>query len=469
MIRSCFASILFCLSLSGALRAQDGGQLYGLYCAACHGAEGEGATGGAFPPLAESPWVEGDPGRAISIVLKGLTGPVEVNGKPFNLEMPPQGTALDDSTIAAILTYVRSSWGNKADKLTPEMVKVVRESLTSRDDPWTAGEILKLYPLPQEKSALSNLTSRVYRGQWNQMPDFDKIEAENVEEEHNGLIDLSITRFKDNYGIVWEGDFQAPKEGTYVFFVDADDGARIVVDGIGVAEVKGTGPVGKRARSGKIDLNAGSHPIRIEYFQAKHHTGLIVGWKVAGPKSPYTWLTKTQGKPQKKWPDIILKPEEGKTAIYRNFIAGTSPRAICFGFPGGVNLAYSADHLAPELLWKGQFMNAGRHWTVRGQGSEPPPSDKITKLTQSRFLPDGARFKGYSLDPSGNPTFRVAIGKSTLTDSWKPGATGTLVRILSLENAEAPLTIPTGNATATGVESILLTPGTPAEITYDLN
>ncbi|OYV02889.1 MAG: hypothetical protein CFE26_21675, partial [Verrucomicrobiales bacterium VVV1] len=103
-------SLLACLPL--VARAQDGAQLYTLYCAACHAADGKGATGGTFPPLAASPYVAGDPDRAVKIVLKGLSGPVDVLGKTYNLEMPPQGAVLPDDQVAAILTYVRSSWGN---------------------------------------------------------------------------------------------------------------------------------------------------------------------------------------------------------------------------------------------------------------------------------------------------------------------------------------------------------------------
>ncbi|RYD46234.1 MAG: cytochrome c, partial [Verrucomicrobiaceae bacterium] len=66
------------LLLSGPLVAQDGQQLYTLYCSACHGADGKGATGGTFPPLAGSPWIAGDADRAVKIVLHGLHGPVDV-------------------------------------------------------------------------------------------------------------------------------------------------------------------------------------------------------------------------------------------------------------------------------------------------------------------------------------------------------------------------------------------------------
>ena len=460
--------LLTLLSLATGLHAQDGQQLFTLYCSACHGADGQGATGGTFPPLASSPWIEGNPKRSIAIVLKGLHGPIEVNGKGFNLEMPPQEATLDDKQIAAILTYVHSAWGNTGERVGGNLVGVTRDEFKDRDGPWTAPEILKLFPLPKKETALKNLTSRIYKGQWDQLPDFSKIEAENIEEEHDGILSTSISALKDDFGIVWEGDFEAPADGDYDFILDADDAGRLLFGETIVAEVKGKGPLdGKRAVKGKIALKKGANPIRIEYFEAKGNEGIDLGWKKTG-QTDWNWLTDQSGKPQQDWPNIPLSPTENKTVIYRNWISGTTPRAIGFGFPGGVNLVYSADHLAPELVWTGEFIDAGRHWTNRGTGNQDPSADKILKLTTKRFFPSEAKFKGYSLDPSGNPTFKLAIGPALLDDAWKPGETGTLIRTLTLTGGKDPIEIQLGNAAVTGSETATLTPGQPLIIVYDL-
>ena len=133
-----------------------------------------------------------------------------------------------------------------------------------------------------------------------------------------------------------------------------------------------------------------------------------------------------------------------------------------------MNLVYSADHLAPELVWTGEFMDAGRHWTKRGTGNQDPSGEKVIKLTTERFFPTEAKFKGYSLDPAGNPTFKIVIGPSLLDDAWKPGETGTLVRTLTLNGGSNPMEIQLGNAAVTGSEKITLTPGQPMTITYNL-
>ncbi len=98
---------------------------YTKVCAACHQATGVGLPG-AFPPLAKSDYLNKDAKRAITTVLKGLTGKVTVNGKEFNAAMPAQAN-LTDKEIADVLTYVYASWGNSKKKITPAMVKAQRK------------------------------------------------------------------------------------------------------------------------------------------------------------------------------------------------------------------------------------------------------------------------------------------------------------------------------------------------------
>ena len=410
---------LFASLCAVPLHAQDGGQLYTLYCSACHGTDGKGATGGQFPPLAGSPWVAGDAARAVKIVLHGLHGEVEVGGRTFNLEMPPQGGVLPDDQIAAILTSVRSSWGNKEQPVTAEFVKSVRDANTTRTTQWTAAELLKLHPLPVSKPPIANLLSQVYQGEWQKLPDFSTLKAGNIEEEHDGKISIKKAGFDEHFGMVWQGELTAPEAGDFRFRLDADDGARVLLDEKEVVRVDGTGPMdGSRGKEGKIQLSAGVHKLRVEYFEYKGNEGIALSWRGPGISS---WQNLSDSRPPRAGADPIpVVPQNGRAVVYRNFIANTTPRAIGIGFPGGVNLAYSADNLAPELIWTGAFMDGSRHWVERGQGNQPPAGEHIVKLTGTPTFPKEARFRGYKLDSAGNPTFSVQIGKQTLLDSWRP-------------------------------------------------
>lgn len=117
---------------------------YSTVCAACHQATGQGLPG-AFPPLAGSEWVTADPETPIRIVIAGLSGPITVKGGQFASMMPPPA-GLDDEKIAAVLTYVRSHFENKAEAVTKEKVAEVRASMNGRATPWTAEELTKLRP-----------------------------------------------------------------------------------------------------------------------------------------------------------------------------------------------------------------------------------------------------------------------------------------------------------------------------------
>jgi len=109
-------------------------------CVTCHQLNGEGVAG-AFPPLAKSDIVTGRPEIPIAIVLHGLSGPITVAGKEYNGVMTPWGAMFDDVQVAAVLTYVRSQWGNAAPAVTPEQVAAVRKATASRTTMWTWAEL----------------------------------------------------------------------------------------------------------------------------------------------------------------------------------------------------------------------------------------------------------------------------------------------------------------------------------------
>ena len=94
-------------------------------CFACHQPDGKGLPG-AFPPLAGSDYMLADRDRAVRTILKGLSGPVTVNGVTLNSVMPPQEAVLTDAQIADVLTYVFNSWGNTGEGFKADHVRAIR-------------------------------------------------------------------------------------------------------------------------------------------------------------------------------------------------------------------------------------------------------------------------------------------------------------------------------------------------------
>jgi mono/diheme cytochrome c family protein len=127
-----------------------------------------------------------------------------------------------------------------------------------------------------------------------------------------------------------------------------------------------------------------------------------------------------------------------KPVLYRNFIKDAGPRAIGVGYPEKVNIAWDAEALRLALVWKGSFIDAARHWSGRGMGWQRPLGDACYSPDAAAPIavleapdapwPDtpirdrGGKFRGYSLDAAGRPTFTWSLGGLEVKESFEPGA-----------------------------------------------
>jgi mono/diheme cytochrome c family protein/glucose/arabinose dehydrogenase len=123
--------------------------LFSSICQGCHGADGNGIRSLA-PPLNNSSWVTGDKYKLLSIVLYGLTGPIQVGGKLYEApeitgDMPGIGgnKELTDEDIAQLLSFIRNSWNNRADKVIGNDVNQVRQKYKGRQKAFTMQELQK--------------------------------------------------------------------------------------------------------------------------------------------------------------------------------------------------------------------------------------------------------------------------------------------------------------------------------------
>jgi mono/diheme cytochrome c family protein len=117
------------------------------HCITCHQENGLGLPAASFPPIAKTNWVQGSEERLIKLTLHGLSGPIEINGTtyPGLVPMTPF-KGLKDEEIAAVLTYVRNSFGNKATVITPGKVAAVRAATKDQASFYTPAELLEQHP-----------------------------------------------------------------------------------------------------------------------------------------------------------------------------------------------------------------------------------------------------------------------------------------------------------------------------------
>ncbi|HXX94535.1 MAG TPA: DUF6797 domain-containing protein [Planctomycetota bacterium] len=94
--------------------------------------------------------------------------------------------------------------------------------------------------------------------------------------------DFYGTRLTQNFYARWNGVLRVEKAGAHVLYSDSDDGSRITIDGKVIVNNGGTHPM--QEKSGTVELAAGDHEIRIEFFQAGGGAGIKVSWQPAGGK-----------------------------------------------------------------------------------------------------------------------------------------------------------------------------------------
>ncbi|MEM6709224.1 MAG: cytochrome c [Pseudomonadota bacterium] len=145
------------LPAAPAADSLDGGRLYTNNCSSCHQGNG-GGLAGVFPPLAGSSWVTGSDERLVQILLYGIQGPIEVNGVTYNGAMPAFGY-LSDGELAAVLTFIRSSWGNSAPPIEEAAITDGRGRFADRTTPWGGGEELNEVFPPTGETAPTGSTA----------------------------------------------------------------------------------------------------------------------------------------------------------------------------------------------------------------------------------------------------------------------------------------------------------------------
>ncbi len=142
-------------ALAGYMK--HGAKIYSAKCGGCHQANGLG-DGANYPPLANSEWVIGEPRLTAMIILNGVKGPIEVDGKLWNGQMPAQAAGLSDKDLAGLMTYLRNSFGNETgDVISIAMAndaKTISEGRVNIGQQLTQEELLAEHNIPLQGEPL---------------------------------------------------------------------------------------------------------------------------------------------------------------------------------------------------------------------------------------------------------------------------------------------------------------------------
>jgi hypothetical protein len=90
------------------------------------------------------------------------------------------------------------------------------------------------------------------------------------------------TKLDNHFAIRWKGKLKAPKDGDYTFFLESDDGSRLLIDGKMVVDNGGLHDM--QTQTGNVDLKAGEHDIQIDYFENENDggAGCVLSWRPKG-------------------------------------------------------------------------------------------------------------------------------------------------------------------------------------------
>ena len=365
--------------------------------------------------------VKFDEAYFIESIRKPLAKVVKSSAAP----MPPP-PAVNDEEMKALIAYVKSL----SDGTAP-----------------AAGGIVA-------KGALKNFEYRVYHGSWNKLPDFEKLKPAKTGKAESGIADTSFSERRDNFGLVIHGELEIKKKGSYSFKLASDDGSRLIVNGKVV--VDNDGVHGVVTKTGSVQLDEGLAPVRLEYFEKGG--GEHLSLDMSGPGIKNLQLARNTapqgggGGPATGNPIIPLNNE---AVMYRNFIAGASPRGIGVGYPEFVNACFDANAMNFVMLWHGAFMDGAKHWNGRGQGFQRPSGHYLINLTRDQPFAQldsndsawpqaegrdtrakGIRFRGYFLTgEQRRPIFGYTVGENlNVADYAEPqaGALPSIVRNLRI-------------------------------------
>lgn len=303
----------------------------------------------------------------------------------------------------------------------------------------------------------SALSYKIYAGEFRAIPDFNKLTP--IKTGTAEWIDVkTLIGGKDGRAILWEGSFEVKTGGEWQFYLGSDDGARLVIDGKGVA--RNGGNYFFQVRKAKAKLEPGIHTMRLSYFEGGGPEALSLVAELKGAEDMVFTpdiTAKTGVRRPAPGPTLVTLRKPDEALVFRTFLRGRPSRSIAVAYPGKVNISWSADSMNLDQVWRGDFVNAASNWNSRGGGSHIAGKDTVAptggmalqvlssktepwidySLETSRYEKDKGpedaqelisygiphpdyEFKGYDLDAKRYPTFRYTFKGVVVEDHYRP-------------------------------------------------
>jgi hypothetical protein len=165
-----------------------------------------------------------------------------------------------------------------------ELREVEKKKLNARRTALRA-EFSKLWAKEQgsnpQSSDMVDVTFEFFRSSWQKLPDFDMLKPETTGKVPSNFFDIGLATRGDSFGFVFRSKLNVPKTGNYKFFLDADDGVRLSIDGKQVILYDGIHGLGS-VKIKQLRLTSGQHNVRIDYFQGSGGKGLLLHWEGSG-------------------------------------------------------------------------------------------------------------------------------------------------------------------------------------------
>ena len=112
-----------------------------------------------------------------------------------------------------------------------------------------------------------------------QSPQLKRLDSQVNFEAKDG-VGFGDLQWKEYFAVVWTGVLRVPKQGSYTLYLKSDDGSKLFLDGKEVIDNDSKHRMDEDSKT--LDLTAGDHDVKIEYFQNKDKAGCVLSWKTAG-------------------------------------------------------------------------------------------------------------------------------------------------------------------------------------------